>query len=184
MTYLTKRVWPCCNLVQVGQWNWSWSLPIRGFAIHFRNAKSLYFFQLFNCDEDSTRVLFLVLTINPDRFFIALISIMSIVSIVTIFCGSQKFTRSRRRKEHKVAREGRGCQKKVMAKLQSSISSKALLMAKMISWRKVQGHGEDDNEIRDDEDALWKRTIIMGERCKPLEFSGRILYDSDGHPVP
>lgn len=106
------------------------------------------------------------------------------VSLATIFCGSHEFTKSRWRKEKKIAREGRGAHKKLMAKLQSNISSKALLMTKMISWRKVQDHGEDDNEIRDDEDALWKRTIIMGERCKPLEFSGRILYDSDGHPVP
>lgn len=109
---------------------------------------------------------------------------MSIVSFATILCGSRKSTKSRQHKESKVAREGRGGQKKLMAKLQSNISSKALMMAKMFSWRKVQDYCEDDNEIRDDEDALWKRTIIMGERCKPLEFSGRILYDSDGQPVP
>lgn len=110
---------------------------------------------------------------------------MSIVSFATIFCGSHKFTKSRRRKEQKLARERRGGQKKIMAKLQSNInSSKAQLMAKMISWRKVQDHGGDENGSRDDEDALWKRTIIMGERCKPLEFSGRILYDSDGQAVP
>ncbi|KAL8123918.1 hypothetical protein AgCh_011793 [Apium graveolens] len=109
---------------------------------------------------------------------------MSIVSFATILCGSHGFNKSRQRKEQKIARGGRCDQKKLMTKLQSNISSKALLMSKMFSWRKVQDHSDDDTEIRDDEDALWKRTIIMGERCKALEFSGRILYDSDGHPVP
>ena len=105
---------------------------------------------------------------------------MSIFSIARILCGSHKF---RQHKQKKIARVGRGDQKKLMTKLQSNISSKALIMAKMISWRKVQDHDEDYSGTDDDEDALWKRTIIMGERCKPLEFSGKILDDSYGHPV-
>ncbi|WOL02885.1 hypothetical protein Cni_G11604 [Canna indica] len=32
-----------------------------------------------------------------------------------------------------------------------------------------------------EEEALWKKSIIMGERCKPLDFSGQILYDSHGN---
>lgn len=104
---------------------------------------------------------------------------MSIALILRILCGSHKFTKPRPRKK-KIARVGRGDQKKLMAKLQSNVSNKALKMAKMISWRKAQDHDEDDNEICDDEDVLWKRVIIKGERCKPLEFSGKNLYDSDG----
>lgn len=54
-------------------------------------------------------------------------------------------------------------------------STKDLLMAKMICWRKV--------EDKDDENALWKRTIIKGGKCKPLEFSGKICYDDKGNPI-
>ncbi|KAK4367930.1 hypothetical protein RND71_011722 [Anisodus tanguticus] len=57
--------------------------------------------------------------------------------------------------------------------VESSISSKALSMVKMISWRKKVEH--------DDENALWKRTIIKGEKCRPLELSGKICYDANGN---
>ncbi|KAL5214749.1 hypothetical protein ABZP36_003901 [Zizania latifolia] len=29
-------------------------------------------------------------------------------------------------------------------------------------------------------EALWRRTILMGERCKPLDFASAIHYDSFG----
>ncbi|KAG8086267.1 hypothetical protein GUJ93_ZPchr0010g10749 [Zizania palustris] len=29
-------------------------------------------------------------------------------------------------------------------------------------------------------EALWRRTILMGERCQPLDFAGAIHYDSFG----
>ncbi len=31
--------------------------------------------------------------------------------------------------------------------------------------------------------ALWKRRILRGERCEPLDFSGLILYDEHGNRV-
>ncbi|CAL9199331.1 unnamed protein product, partial [Musa hybrid cultivar] len=34
------------------------------------------------------------------------------------------------------------------------------------------------------EEALWRKSIIMGERCRPLVFSGQILYDSQGNQLP
>lgn len=32
--------------------------------------------------------------------------------------------------------------------------------------------------------AVWQRAILRGERCAPLEFSGLILYDENGNPLP
>ncbi|XP_066328318.1 uncharacterized protein [Miscanthus floridulus] len=29
-------------------------------------------------------------------------------------------------------------------------------------------------------DAVWRKEIMMGERCQPLDFSGVIYYDADG----
>ena len=69
---------------------------------------------------------------------------------------------------------------KFVAKLNRKISSKAVAMAKMISWRKVEAAAEEDYETDDDE-AVWKKKIMMGERCSPLKFSGKIVYDSDGN---
>ncbi|KAL5227192.1 hypothetical protein ABZP36_015457 [Zizania latifolia] len=32
----------------------------------------------------------------------------------------------------------------------------------------------------DDEPCVWRRTILLGRRCQPLEFPGAIHYDSEG----
>jgi hypothetical protein len=36
--------------------------------------------------------------------------------------------------------------------------------------------------------GLWRKEILMGERCQPLDFSGAIYYDAEGrrlaHPPP
>jgi predicted acyl esterase len=31
---------------------------------------------------------------------------------------------------------------------------------------------------------IWQHTILMGERCKRPTFSGLILYDDKGNPLP
>ncbi|KAG0583482.1 hypothetical protein KC19_3G139800 [Ceratodon purpureus] len=36
----------------------------------------------------------------------------------------------------------------------------------------------------DTEPAVWQRAILRGERCAPLSFSGLILYDVHGNPLP
>lgn len=120
-------------------------------------------------------------------FFIVLVSIFSIFSIIAFLCGSHNFPGSQGPKEERTVRLGGGGDQ---TKLQSSIGTKALLMVKMISWRKMQHPDHDINHDQeccnssgDDEEAVWKRTIIMGERCRPLEFSGKILYDSHGNPL-
>ena len=56
-------------------------------------------------------------------------------------------------------------------------------MVKMISWRKEQAEGEEDDHDVDDysDEAVWRKTIMMGERCRPLDFSDKIVYDSQGN---
>lgn len=34
------------------------------------------------------------------------------------------------------------------------------------------------------EKAVWRNTILMGVKCRPLNFSGAIHYDSDGRQTP
>ncbi|KAK7343893.1 hypothetical protein VNO77_12995 [Canavalia gladiata] len=36
---------------------------------------------------------------------------------------------------------------------------------------------------KEDDKCLWKKTIMMGEKCQPLEFSGLILYDNNGNQL-
>ncbi|KAL0904494.1 hypothetical protein M5K25_026616 [Dendrobium thyrsiflorum] len=42
---------------------------------------------------------------------------------------------------------------------------------------------EDEEEEEEEKEEVWKRTILMGEKCQPLEFSGAIYYDSKGTRV-
>ncbi|EYU44581.1 hypothetical protein MIMGU_mgv1a022841mg [Erythranthe guttata] len=80
---------------------------------------------------------------------------------------------------------GKKC-KAVVKKVERNLSRKAVLMSKMVSFRKVHGGGGGGGAEGFDEDggAIWKKTIIRGEKCRPLSFSGRILYDSDGNLLP
>ncbi|KAK4772004.1 hypothetical protein SAY86_013779 [Trapa natans] len=34
------------------------------------------------------------------------------------------------------------------------------------------------------EGGVWQRSILMGEKCQPPEFSGAIYYDSQGNQLP
>lgn len=38
--------------------------------------------------------------------------------------------------------------------------------------------------VEEDGAAVWQRAILRGERCAPLVFSGLILYDEKGNPLP
>ena len=41
---------------------------------------------------------------------------------------------------------------------------------------------------READAGVWRKEILMGERCQPLDFSGVIYYDAEGrrlaHPPP
>ncbi|KAK4416430.1 hypothetical protein Salat_2468500 [Sesamum alatum] len=116
----------------------------------------------------------------PLTFLIVLTAVFSVFSAVTFLCGS-------RGEEKKTVRLGGKSNKLAVKKMDGSLSSKALLMARMICWRKVQDDGgaEDSDGGGDGEDgAVWKKRIMKGEKCRPLDFSGRILYDSDGNLLP
>lgn len=93
---------------------------------------------------------------------------------------------------------GGGGKKQLLASL-TGIGGKAAAVAKMVSWNKRSPPAEADWSSRasdDDgndhgviaegkeEDAVWKKAIIMGDKCRPLEFSGQIAYDSDGNRLP
>jgi hypothetical protein len=116
-------------------------------------------------------------------FIFLLLAIFSVISIISFFCASSKVKKSLRRLKEEASFQSN--QKKLFSKLNSNISSKALSMVKMISWRKEQagGEGEEDDHDFDDysDEAVWRKTIMMGERCRPLDFSGKIAYDSQGN---
>jgi hypothetical protein len=78
-----------------------------------------------------------------------------------------------------------GNRKNMLAASLSGIGGKA---ARMVSWnrRSPSGGSSDDDEgaAVEDEDAVWRKAIIMGDKCRPIEFSGHIAFDSDGNQLP
>jgi hypothetical protein len=62
------------------------------------------------------------------------------------------------------------------------------LTRKALSWSKrgrKTATGADSSEEWSFEasaagDGVWRKEILMGERCQPLEFSGAIYYDAEG----
>ncbi|KAG0538378.1 hypothetical protein BDA96_03G230800 [Sorghum bicolor] len=48
------------------------------------------------------------------------------------------------------------------------------------------GAGEEEGGREEEEGGggLWRRAVLMGERCKPLDFPGAIHYDSSGRLLP
>ncbi|KAK7391428.1 hypothetical protein VNO78_19844 [Psophocarpus tetragonolobus] len=47
---------------------------------------------------------------------------------------------------------------------------------------KSMQHARNKIKLQKEEDrCLWKKTILIGQKCKPLEFSGVIFYDSEGN---
>ncbi|WOG93547.1 hypothetical protein DCAR_0312833 [Daucus carota subsp. sativus] len=58
-------------------------------------------------------------------------------------------------------------------KLMSTISNKAINLRRK---KRVSGEEEVDG-------GVWRRTILMGDKCQPLDFSGVIYYDNEGNRV-
>ncbi|KAJ4706946.1 putative Transmembrane protein [Melia azedarach] len=117
----------------------------------------------------------------PVSFLFVIISVFSVFSIVAFLCASHRTRKSLRGKEETISGS---TEKRLLTKLNSKISSKAHTMVKMISWKKVRAEEEEEEEEDDSEEAVWRRKIIMGERCRPLDFSGKIVYDSEGNLLP
>ena len=80
----------------------------------------------------------------PLSLFIILTAVVSVFTLLTFLCGAhERIAKSLRGKEGKrTVRLGGGKKER----MKSSLSNKALLMSKMISWRKVQ----DDEGSEDD----------------------------------
>ncbi|KAK9684414.1 hypothetical protein RND81_10G208300 [Saponaria officinalis] len=48
--------------------------------------------------------------------------------------------------------------------------------------KKRTGHDRNyEGESSFGEDGVWRRSILMGDKCEPLDFSGVIYYDCNGN---
>ncbi|MQM20407.1 hypothetical protein Taro_053425 [Colocasia esculenta] len=98
---------------------------------------------------------------------------LSVISVAmpTVFflCASLRRSKPKAQKEEQ-ERPATATSSLADGKLVSGIR---VLVAAALSWKR----GEPG------EVPLWKKTILMGVKCRQLEFSGRILYDSEGNQL-
>jgi hypothetical protein len=113
---------------------------------------------------------------TPISYFLAFVAILTVFSLVTFLCASHHKAKKSHRQKDEERVTSHSSEKKLLSKINSDIKEKAHSMVKMISWRKL-AQDEDDEEI-------WRRSIIMGERCRPIDFSGKIMYDCEGNLIP
>ena len=72
--------------------------------------------------------------------------------------------------------------------LNSSLPSRwneKALMSPYVGGKKRDGLWVEEKKKkgRRDGDGLWTRTILLGEKCRPLDFDGVIHYDHQGRRV-
>lgn len=66
--------------------------------------------------------------------------------------------------------------------LAASLSSRAIVpfLEKAAGSKRRRRREQDEPSFEAEEDGVWRKEIMMGERCQPLEFSGAIYYDAEG----
>ncbi|CAL0317684.1 unnamed protein product [Lupinus luteus] len=117
--------------------------------------------------------------------FFVVLAVLFAFSIVTFLCGTRKMRNKNHKTSETVETPTGSNDSKFISKLNSNLSSRALSMVKMLSWKKVEVEGDGEGDYGDkDEEVLWRKNILMGERCRPIDFSGKILYDSEGSMLP
>ncbi|CAL5189984.1 unnamed protein product [Lathyrus oleraceus] len=105
-----------------------------------------------------TTILFLVL------------SIFSIFSIITFLCGTKNMKNLYKEEEATTASSSN--KNKLISKLKRKINRRTLsrMKMKMLYWRKIEVEElEEGNKDDDEEEALWKKNILMGEKCRPID---------------
>ena len=51
----------------------------------------------------------------------------------------------------------------------------------MAPWKKTSSLAPSSGATKEAaEPGVWRKEILMGERCQPLDFSGVIYYDAEG----
>jgi hypothetical protein len=104
---------------------------------------------------------------------------MSLAQAVVALVGTcaRRLSRAARRLHQRPPREG----------LAASFSPRAIVpflggggVIKKVLSSSRRRKAEDELSFEWDDDGVWRKEIMMGERCQPLDFSGAIHYDAEG----
>ncbi|KAL9678840.1 hypothetical protein QQ045_016691 [Rhodiola kirilowii] len=98
------------------------------------------------------------------------------LSISALLALCAKGARRTKLQEHKAGmpKSPLASPRRIMETVSNKVSNISFLKRNV--ERNEEGGGEGFGE-----GGLWQNTILMGEKCQPLEFSGAIFYDNYGN---
>lgn len=110
---------------------------------------------------------------------LAMALFISVTALVALCAKAKHGRRAPQQINETNCKEITGSSKKLVA----SISNKAIpFVHKNKGGRENCGQG-DEVEDGFGEGGVWQRSILMGDKCQPPEFSGAIYYDSSGNQL-
>ncbi|GJN22015.1 hypothetical protein PR202_gb09543 [Eleusine coracana subsp. coracana] len=106
---------------------------------------------------------------------------MSLAQAVAALMGTcaRRLSRAARRLHHLRPRQGIAASfssRAVVPFLGGGGAKKAISSSSSKSKRRRKAAEAEEDE----DDGVWRKEIMMGERCQPLDFSGVIYYDAEG----
>ncbi|GLT73104.1 hypothetical protein SLA2020_449850 [Shorea laevis] len=99
------------------------------------------------------------------------------VSALVALCAKQ----TRSRAVHKSEEKRIGPLVKPGKQLVTNISNKAIQLIHKKRADTVDESHEGGMADKEEGEGVWRKGILMGERCQPPEFSGAIFYDNYGN---
>ncbi|KAM1323010.1 hypothetical protein PS2_015488 [Malus domestica] len=112
-----------------------------------------------------------------------LVSISALLAIGRRLSGKLKATNSKliKNNNHSDVLPNKSPMMRKPKQLMSTISNKAITflhLKKIGEESDGKAHAAEEEEWGDG--GVWQRSILMGDKCEPLDFSGAIYYDSNG----
>ncbi|XP_057872620.1 uncharacterized protein LOC131078845 [Cryptomeria japonica] len=126
-------------------------------------------------------------------FVAVVVCVLAVAALVTALCATH-FRKEEKTRKSDGHMDQPACNFVTNFKLPPKSPGRAIFNSlsgpkKLLLSRKWGKSEEDelkayDSAVTEEGDFLWQRSILMGERCKPPDFSGMIIYDDKGNRLP
>ncbi|KAL5102051.1 hypothetical protein RYX36_006378 [Vicia faba] len=100
--------------------------------------------------------------------FFLVLSVFSIFFMITFLCGT-KSMKNLYIEEEEATGAGSSNENNLIYKVKRKMNRRRVLMMKMLYWRKIEAEELEKGNQDDEEEVLWKKNILMGEKCRPID---------------
>ncbi|XP_057872621.1 uncharacterized protein LOC131078846 [Cryptomeria japonica] len=124
-------------------------------------------------------------------FLAVVVCVLAVATVAAALCAKEYKNQHKNRRSMACTAAPPGCLGNWKVKAESrgrglikTFRSKSLLLSKRWQRSEKEEGVEYAGDAKEDSDFLWQKRILMGVRCKPLNFSGQIQYDQNGERLP